>query len=75
MTNGELILYMTEDGHVSVRLRAEGGTVWLTQSEMALLFETTSQNITQQLQAIYSEGELRPEPTCKERLQVHLGGC
>jgi hypothetical protein len=74
MTEGELILYTTEDGKVEVQLRAEGGTVWITQAEMAALFQTTPQNITQHVKAIYAEGELLPEATCKERLQVRQEG-
>lgn len=46
MTEGELILYTSEDGSTAVRLRAEGGTVWLTQLEMADLFQTSKQNIS-----------------------------
>jgi hypothetical protein len=74
MTAGELILYTTEDGKVEVQLRAEEGTVWLTQAEMAALFQTTPQNITQHVRAIYGEGELSPDATCKERLQVRQEG-
>lgn len=71
---GELILYTTEDGAASVRLRAEGGSVWITQAEMAALFQTTPQTITLHVKAIYAEGELQPEATCKEHLQVRQEG-
>lgn len=74
MTSGELILYTAEDGSVAVQLRAEGGTVWLTQAEIASLFDTTPQNITQHTKAIYAEGELTEGATCKELLQVRLEG-
>jgi hypothetical protein len=74
MSGGELILYTTDDGHAEVQLRAEGGTVWLTQAEIAALFDTTPQNITQHARAIYAEGELTPEATCKELLQVRGEG-
>ena len=70
MTEGELILYTAEDGSVAIQLRAEGGTVWITQAEMATLFQTTPQNITLHVKAIYVEGELLPEATCKKHLQV-----
>ena len=46
MGNGEIILYTAEDGSAIIRLRAEGETVWLTQLEMAELFQTTKQNIS-----------------------------
>lgn len=74
MNGGELILYTTEDGGVAVELRAEGGTVWLAQAEIAALFQTTPQNVTQHVRAIYAEGELPPEATCKELLQVRQEG-
>ena len=74
MTEGELIVYTAEDGSVAVQLRAEGGTVWITQAEMAALFQTTPQNITLHVKAIYAEGELAPDATCKEHLQVREEG-
>ncbi len=74
MKNGELILYRTEDGTTAISLRAEDGTVWLTQAEISELFQTTPQNITLHIQAIYEEGELVEGATCKERLQVREEG-
>ena len=41
MSNGEIILYTTEDGKTAIHLKAEGETVWLTQLELADLFQTT----------------------------------
>lgn len=72
--SGELILYTAEDGSAAIQLRAEGGTVWLTQGEIATLFDTTPQNITQHTKALYAEGELTEEGTCKEVLQVRQEG-
>ncbi|MCG5549122.1 RhuM family protein [Halorhodospira halochloris] len=74
MSAGELILYRSEDGRAEIQLRAEGDTVWLTQAEMAELFDTTPQAITQHIRAIYEEGELTPEATCKDSLQVRQEG-
>lgn len=71
---GELILYRTEDGRTDVHLRAAGGTVWLTQADMADLFETTPQNITQHIRTIYEEGEIEEDATCKDYLQVRQEG-
>ena len=70
---GELVIYATEDGAAQFYLRAEGGSVWLSQAELANLFQTTSQNITQHIRAIYADGELQPEATCKLDLQVASG--
>jgi hypothetical protein len=71
---GELILYRTKDGREAFQLRVEDGSVWMTQAEIATLFENTPQNVTQHLQAIYDEGELSVGPTCKDFLQVRQEG-
>jgi hypothetical protein len=72
--SSELILYQTEDGLTRLNVRLEGGTVWLTQAQIAQLYQTTPQNVTLHLQAIYSEGELSQPATCKEHLQVRREG-
>jgi hypothetical protein len=71
---GEIILYQTEDGKTRVQCRFENETVWMTQALMAELFQTTAQNITLHLRAIYAEGELREAATCKDYLQVRTEG-
>jgi Virulence protein len=71
---GGLILYRTEDGRADIQLRAVDGTVWLSQAEMADLFDTTPQNITQHIRAVYAEGELDEATTCKDYLQVQIEG-
>lgn len=70
----EIILYTTADGKANIKLYAVNGTVWLTQAQMAELFNTTPQNITLHIKNIYSEGELLPEATCKDFLQVRTEG-
>jgi hypothetical protein len=72
--SGEIILYNTEDGRTRLRLEVADGTVWLSQAEMAELFQTTPQNITQHIRAVYAAGELEREATCKELLQVQSEG-
>lgn len=57
----QLILYTSEDGLAQVQLRAEQGTVWLSQLEMGELFHTTKQNVAKHLKAIFSEQELSEE--------------
>jgi hypothetical protein len=71
---GDLILYRTEDGRTRVSVRFEEGSVWLTQAGIAELFQTTPQNITLHLAAIYEEGELGEQATCKDYLQVRREG-
>lgn len=68
------MLYQTEDGRTRVQCRFEDDTVWLTQAAIAELFQTTPQNITMHLAAIYEERELMESATCKDYLQVRSEG-
>ena len=70
----DLILYTSEDGHSRIQLRADGQTVWLTQAEMAELFDVTTENVRQHLKNIISDRELEPERTTKESLVVQQEG-
>lgn len=69
-----LILYTTDDGKSQIRLRADLGTVWLTQLEMAELFQTTKQNIAKHLKAIFSEQELEPDSVVNQQLTTAADG-
>ena len=69
-----LILYTTDDGKSQIQLRADLGTVWLTQSEMADLFDATKQNISLHLKNIFEDGELDAAATVKESLTVQVEG-
>jgi len=71
---GELVLYATEDGSARFFLRAEDGTVWLTQMEMAALFQTSIPNVNIHIKNVLDEGELLPEATIKEDLIVRAEG-
>ncbi len=71
---GELILYRTDDGRTEVHLRAAEGTVWMTQGEMAELFDTTKQNISLHVRNVLQDGELRAEGTVKDYLTVQTEG-
>lgn len=74
MSEGELILYNTEDGAATIGLRPIDGTVWLTQLEMAELFDTSKQNISLHLNNILSEGELMADSVVKESLTTAADG-
>jgi hypothetical protein len=69
-----VVLYRTEDGRTQIQCRFEGETIWLTQALIAELFQTTPQNVTQHIKAIYADGELAPGATCKDVLQVRREG-
>jgi hypothetical protein len=70
----EIILYQTEDGRTRIQCRLDHETLWLTQAQIAELFQTTPQNVTLHLKAIFAEGELAEEATCKDYLQVRREG-
>jgi hypothetical protein len=70
----DLILYTTEDGNSQIQLRADLGTVWLTQLEMAELFQTSKQNIAKHLKAIFAEQELSPDSVVNQRLTTAADG-
>ena len=70
----QFLLYQTEDGRTRIEVRLYDETVWMTQATMADLYQTTSQNITIHLKAIYAEGELEEPATCKDYLQVQQEG-
>ena len=68
MSQGELILYQTEDGLTEISMRAIDGTVWLTQFEIAELFNTTKQNVSLHLQNIFEQEELIKNSVVKDSL-------
>lgn len=70
----DLILYTTDDGKAQIELRAEGGTVWLTQAQIADLFATTKQNVSLHVKNILEDDELGAEATVKESLTVQTEG-
>ena len=72
MSQGEFLLYQAEDARTYIQVRFQEGGLWLTQQQLAELYQSTPQNITQHIRAIYDTGELREEATCKPYLQVRM---
>ncbi|KPL48578.1 2-hydroxyacid dehydrogenase [Xanthomonas axonopodis] len=70
----QLILYTSEDGKSRIQLRAEGQTVWLTQAQMAELFDVTTDTISLHLKNIFADKELEPERTTEESSVVQREG-
>jgi hypothetical protein len=70
----DVIFYTTDDGATKIDLRLENGTVWLSQLEIAELFQTTKQNISKHIQAIYDENELEEITTVNHQLTVQNEG-
>lgn len=72
--NSDLVIYTAPDGKIKIDVRLKGDTVWLTQTDMARLLQTTQQNISQHLSSIYEENELLPGATHKKILLVRKEG-
>lgn len=70
---GEVILYRSDDGQSHVQLRVVGGTVWLTQAQMAELYGTSTQNIQQIIARVLADGEVT-EATINSELMVRREG-
>src|SRR5262249_45132976 len=70
LPRSEMILYQTEDGRTRIQCRFEHETLWLSQTTMAELFQTTVANINQHLKAIFAEGELVEDATISSYLIV-----
>ena len=70
----QLILYTSDDGRTRLDLRVDGQTVWLTQLEIAELFQTSKQNISLHARNIFADEEMNPEATVKESLTVQVEG-
>jgi len=72
--SGEILMYETEDGKARIECRLSGDTLWLSQAQIAELFQTTPQNITLYLKALYGKGEINRAATSKDFLQVRTEG-
>jgi hypothetical protein len=69
----EIILYQPDDA-VEVEVMIDGDTVWLTQAQMTILFETSKQNISLHINNIIKDGELQSNSTVKDFLTVQKEG-
>jgi hypothetical protein len=72
--SGEVVLYRSEDGRTRIDCRFEEGTIWLSQLQLAELFQTTVANINLHLKSIYADGELDEGATIKSYLIVRSEG-
>ncbi|MCL2112109.1 MAG: virulence RhuM family protein [Clostridiales bacterium] len=74
MADASIIIYRTTDGLTKIDVRMEGDSLWLTQAQMAELFQTSKQNISLHIKNIFNESELDPSATVKEYLTVQHEG-
>jgi hypothetical protein len=71
---GQFLVYQTQDGKLKIDVRFEGETVWLTQQQMAELFQTTKQNVSLHIQNVFSERELAEDSVVKKSLTTAADG-
>ena len=70
---GQLLIY--RDSGLNLQVRLDGQTVWLTQRQMAELFQVTVPTVNEHLTNIYAEGEFQPEATIRQFRIVQVEGC
>lgn len=72
MEENKIIIYQTEDGQTQIDVRLENETVWLTQAQMAELFDKGRTVIGRHIRNIYKEEELEQDITCAKFAQVQF---
>ena len=74
MNENQIVIYQTDDGQTQIDVRLENDTVWLTQAQMADLFQTDRTSIVRHVNNIYKVEELDKESTCAKKAQVQIEG-
>src|SRR5690349_8185636 len=74
MPDSDLILYENPDGSIRIDVRLDDETVWLTQEQMALLFDKGRSTVAEHILKAYEEGELEQLATCRKFRQVRTEG-
>lgn len=70
----QFLIYTGKDGKISLNVRLEDDTVWLTQQQMADLFQSSWSNVVEHIKHIYEEEELEESSTCRNFRQVQTEG-
>ena len=73
-SQGEIVIYQTEDGETKIDVRFVDETVWLTQAQLCELYQTSKSNISEHIKNIYEEGELSEEATVRKFRTVQIEG-
>ena len=71
---GEIVLFQDKSGKLNLHVKLDNETVWLTQQQMADLFQTARTNVVEHLKHIYDDGELQQDSTCRNFRQVRMEG-
>lgn len=72
--NNQVIIYQSEDGETRIYVKFTGETVWLSQQQMADLYQSSRSNVVEHIKHIYEDGELDEESTCRNFRQVRQEG-
>lgn len=72
--NSDILIYQNPDGNIKIDVRLEEETVWLTQDQMATLFNKAGNTITEHIRNVYDEGELEENRTCRKFRLVRMEG-
>ena len=72
--NGEIIIYQSKDGSTRIDVKLKDATIWLTQQQIADLFQTSRSNVVEHIGNIYFEGELNPDLTCQDFQEIRKEG-
>lgn len=72
--NNQVIIYQSEDGETRIDVKFTGETAWLSQQQMAELYQTARSNVVEHIKHIYEDGELDVESTCRNFRQVRQEG-
>ncbi len=71
---GNIIIYQSEDGNTKIDVHLENENIWLSQQQMAELYQSSRTNVVEHITHIYEEGELEKDSTCRKFRQVRLDG-
>lgn len=72
--SNQIIIYQSEDGETRIEVKFTGETVWLSQQQMADLYQSSRSNVVEHIKHIYEDGELDEESTCRNFRQVRQEG-
>ncbi len=74
MEENKIIIYTAADGQTAIDVKLEEDTLWLTQQQMAELYQTSRTNVVEHIKHIYEDGELTEDATCRKFRQVRQEG-
>lgn len=72
--SGNIIIYRSDDGISKIDVHLEDENVWLSQQQMAELYQSSRSNVVEHIKNIYNEGELDKNSTCRNFQQVRMEG-